>query len=370
VFSIFGGGEERRRVYHFGFPTKASTAWEIISAFASNAFVAETALLDWRLLANPKMATAEDSHLVLGLAAKAPPRFNYAATAVAYQSEDGSGFLQHPQRYEDELTLFTRRLCELDQLIGPDETWHLLNTSLTRALSHGQPTTRSVNGRTIFASPKIDYSAIQFGTTGATPITLDASRVVLSGQSRFLAKNHPGTAVVTPVLEVIPAELPWACGAEVDLRLRAPLTQNGLIVVTGEMLKGVVTFTLLDNTQKEALFRQVLAPNGETFELHIPLVEGSHVGHLVMQNWDATYGRAIVDSVVIHMPGGGKELATVELDQASQERDALLTQPAARQTEELRRALDRIAAMESSKFWKLRRVWFRLRRAVGLGEGE
>jgi phosphoglycerol transferase len=133
VFSIFGGGEERRRVYHFGFPTKASTAWEITSAFASNAFVAETALLDWRLLANPKMATAEDSHLVLGLAAKAPPRFNYAATAVAYQSEDGSGFLQHPQRYEDELTLFTRRLCELDQLIGPDETWHLLNTCFIRA---------------------------------------------------------------------------------------------------------------------------------------------------------------------------------------------------------------------------------------------
>lgn len=363
VSSILGGGEERRRVHRFGFPTKASTAWEISGAFRANAFVAETALLDWRLLANPEMATAEDSHLVLGLVAKAPPRFNYAATAIEYESEDGSRFLQHPQRHEDELTLFTRRLCDLDQLIGPDETWRLLNTSLTRALSHGQPTTRSVNGRTIFASPKIDYSAIQLESTGATSITLDASRVALTGQSHFIEKSR-GT------FEVIPPELPWAYGAGVELGLRAPLTQNGLIVVTGEILKGVVTFTLLDDTQKEALFRQVLAPNGERFELHIPLVEGSRVGRLVIQNWDATNGRAIIDSIVIHIPEGGAELTAVELDQGRQERDALSTQPSAGETDELRRALDRIAAMESSKFWKLRRRWFQIRGVVGLGEGE
>jgi hypothetical protein len=133
AFPIMGGGEERRRVYRFGYPTKASTAWEISGAFAPNAFVAQSALLDWSLLANPNMATAEDSHLVLGLAAKAPPRFNYAATAIQYESEDSSQFLHHPQRYEDELTLFTRRLSDLDQLIGPDETWHLLNTCFIRA---------------------------------------------------------------------------------------------------------------------------------------------------------------------------------------------------------------------------------------------
>jgi hypothetical protein len=133
AFPIMGGGEERRRVYRFGYPTKASTAWEISGAFAPNAFVAQSALLDWSLLANPNMATAEDSHLVLGLTAKAPPRFNYAATAIQYESEDSSQFLHHPQRSEDELTLFTRRLSDLDQLIGPDETWHLLNTCFIRA---------------------------------------------------------------------------------------------------------------------------------------------------------------------------------------------------------------------------------------------
>lgn len=40
----------------------------------------------------------------------------------------------------------------------------------------------------------------------------------------------------------------------------------------------------------------------------------------------------------------------------------------ARQQE--RRARERIVAMESSKFWKLRRIWFRLKRSVGLGRNE
>jgi hypothetical protein len=132
AFPIMGGGKERRRVHRFGYPTKATTAWEISNAFMPNAFVAETALLDLRLLANPEMATAEDSHLVVGLAAKTPPRFNYAATAIQYESEDGSQFLQHPQRLEDELSLFTRRICDVDQLTGPDKTWHLLNTCFIR----------------------------------------------------------------------------------------------------------------------------------------------------------------------------------------------------------------------------------------------
>lgn len=37
---------------------------------------------------------------------------------------------------------------------------------------------------------------------------------------------------------------------------------------------------------------------------------------------------------------------------------------------ELERSLDTIRAMESSKFWKLRKAWFRLKRTVGLGQNE
>jgi hypothetical protein len=159
VFSILGGGEERRRVHRFGYPTKATTAWEISGAFKSNTFVAETALLDWRLRTNPEMATAEDSQLVLGLAAKAPPQFNYAATAIDYESKDGSRFLQHPQRHEDELTLFTRRLCDLDQLIGPDETWCLLNTCFIRVQA------RQVSKSERRALPRVLRDATRFVQT-------------------------------------------------------------------------------------------------------------------------------------------------------------------------------------------------------------
>ena len=38
--------------------------------------------------------------------------------------------------------------------------------------------------------------------------------------------------------------------------------------------------------------------------------------------------------------------------------------------EEARQALAKITSMESSKFWKLRRVWFRLKRCLGLGMNE
>src|SRR5262245_5248202 len=106
AFPIMGGGQERRRVDRFGFPGRGASAWQISAAFLPNAFVAESSLLDWRLLGDPTMATAEDSHLVLGLAAKATPRFSYAATAIQYESDDGSHFLDHPQRHEDEVTLF------------------------------------------------------------------------------------------------------------------------------------------------------------------------------------------------------------------------------------------------------------------------
>jgi hypothetical protein len=33
---------------------------------------------------------------------------------------------------------------------------------------------------------------------------------------------------------------------------------------------------------------------------------------------------------------------------------------------DLRQARTRIAAMESSRFWKLRRVWFRVKRSLGI----
>jgi hypothetical protein len=377
AFSIMGGGEERRRVHRFGFSAKASTAWEISGAFMPNAFVAETALLDWRLLTNPRMATAEDSHLVLGLAAKTPPRFNYSATAIQYESEDGSRFLQHPQRHEDELTLFTRRLCDLDQLIGPYETWRLLNTCLTRALN--EPTAKSVNGRSIFTSPKIDYNTMRLDNMAKTPITLDSSRVTLCGQSHFLAKNHAGTAI--SILEVIPPEVPWAYGAVLDLQIRSPLTQDGLIVVTGEILKGVVAFTLFDEAEKEPLFRRVLAANRESFELHIPLIEHSCVGRLMIQVWEDAYGsQSIIDSVVIYWVTPNTDLTSLSVETMMETLSPLplptgiqelVTQVQAAGTEaQLRAALDRIASMESSKFWKLRRQWFRIRRMIGLGARE
>jgi len=53
---------------------------------------------------------------------------------------------------------------------------------------------------------------------------------------------------------------------------------------------------------------------------------------------------------------------STELEQARQSLGRAL--------EEARQALAKITSMESSKFWKLRRFWFRLKRSVGLGMNE
>jgi FkbM family methyltransferase len=53
-----------------------------------------------------------------------------------------------------------------------------------------------------------------------------------------------------------------------------------------------------------------------------------------------------------------RRTAELELDEAAAQRHAIAV--------ERRRAADRIQAMETTKFWKLRKVWFRLRRALGV----
>ena len=301
-FPVLGGGEERRRVHRFGFPTKATRALTISGAFAPNAFVAERALLNWRLLEDPPMATAEDTHLVLGLVGQSPPRFNYAATAIQYESDDGSRFLDDPRRHEDELTLFTRRLSDLDGLIGPEETWRLLSTSLIRAQSSGDATVRSMNGRTVFACSKVDYGAIQIESSPGTTIPLETARVTLGGHSRF-EKSKSATAG-GQIIQVTPNKQPWASGAAIDLQFHDALPQDGLIVVVGRVKEGVLAFSLYDDA-KHPLFTKVLAASVDQFELHVPLVNGSRVGRLVMHNWeDGQRSQALIESVTIHWAGG------------------------------------------------------------------
>jgi hypothetical protein len=303
-FPIMGGGQERRRIDRFGPFGQAGDIWDILGAFAPNAFIGEAALLDARLTADPRMITAEDSALELGLIGRSRPRFTYGATAVQYHSDDASRFLVDPGRHEDELTSFIRRMGELDVLIGPEATRYLLGTTLVRALSSKDHLVRRVGERVIFGAYSIDYATGAPGPGAGAPVVLTAERVELSGPSRLFEEGG-GTPAAARV-EVRPPELPWNWGAAIDLGLRGVLGHDGILIVRGRVTTGLMGFTLFDDSGRQPLFRRVLAADGGAFELHVPIIKGSRIGKFVAHNW-ADGGRcaAVLESLSILWLGAG-----------------------------------------------------------------
>jgi hypothetical protein len=304
-FPTSDGGIERRRLDRFGPFGQPTNIWDLLGAFAPNAFIGETALLDPRLTADPGMTTAEDSVLQLGLIGKSRPRFTYAATAVQYHSDDASRYLEDPERPEDELTLFTRRISELDALVGSDQTRYLLGTTLVRLLAHKDSLVRRPGAPGVSGS---DADAASAPSAAADPgglVPLTAERVELSGRSRFFEETGRGRGPAAARVHVIPPDLPWNWGAAIDLRLRDRLGRDGVVLVRGRVDAGSMGFTLFDETERQPLFRRVLAAAG-AFELQVPLIAGSRVGKLVAHNWaDGRPCAAVLESVSVRWPGLG-----------------------------------------------------------------
>ena len=294
-FSVLGGGVERRRIDRFGVPGPGASIWELSAAFAPNGFVAEASLLDWRLTADPNMATAEDNLLEIGLAAKQVPRFNYAATAVQFHSDDGSRFWEHPRRSEDILTLWTRRIDELDNRIGPTERWNEMARTLLRALAEKDTLVRHFPDRTVYAS----YLSASAQISKEEIVPLDGSHVSLSGESLFFRMTSRAEPSGTTCVQVAPPAKPWAWGAVVNLGRRGLLDRDFIAVVRGRVEVGLVGVTLMDETEREPLFRRVLAADGKAFELHVPLLAGATIGSLALHNWEDNFGRAVLEAVSV-----------------------------------------------------------------------
>jgi hypothetical protein len=297
-----GGGSERRRIGRFSQLDHPNGVWSFLSAFEPNAFICETALLDRRLTSDLNMNTAEDSALQLGLFAKSPARFNYAASAVRLHVDEGSQFLQDPKRPEDELTLLLTHISELDTLFGPEETRLASASTLVRALSHKDSFVQRLGRRAIFRSDKVDYSDVPPSTHPSTRVPLAAAWVKVHGGSHFLKQSN-GAEASFGKLVVIPPEIPWHFGAEIDLGARGLLSNEGMLLVRGCVEAGLMGFTLFEETEREPLFRCVLAADNGAFDLHVPLIKGSRIGKLVAQNWaDGRPCRAIIESVSVPWP--------------------------------------------------------------------
>lgn len=121
-FRTSGGGEESRRIFSFAPFSPQQTLLESSAVFASNCFIARADLLDPCILEDPDMDTAEDSYLLLSLAQKTEPVFDFALTSLHHQSaETESKFMRHPRRLEDVAKLarrmFARPLSADEDLI-------------------------------------------------------------------------------------------------------------------------------------------------------------------------------------------------------------------------------------------------------------
>lgn len=299
-FPTRGGGLEQRRIDRFGPFGESTNIWDVLGAFAPNAFIGESTLLDPRITADPGMTTAEDSVLQLGLIGKSRPRFTYAATAVQHHSEDASRFLEDPDRHEDELTLFTRRISELDALIGPDQARYVLGTTLVRLLAHKGSLVRRLDDRGAAGS---DEARSPIADPGVR-VPLTAERVELSGQSRFFEDTRRGRGPSAARVEVIPPEIAWNWGVAIDLRIRDRLGREGVVLVRGWVETGSMGFTLFDPSERQPLFRRVLAAQDGAFELEVPLIKGSRVGKLVAHNWaDGRRCTGVLESVSVWWPG-------------------------------------------------------------------
>ena len=97
----------KRNLGAFGFRGEIRTIDDITREFSPNCFIARTDLIP-NEIDIPAMETAEDSLLISLVVRNQKPVFSYQATAFHIHSSDGSGFATHPQRADDEISLFTR----------------------------------------------------------------------------------------------------------------------------------------------------------------------------------------------------------------------------------------------------------------------
>jgi hypothetical protein len=277
---IAGGGRDDRELRHFGIESLESWA-SATGTFASNCFVASSDLLTPRLLMSPGMESAEDSYLILSLMARAEPRFSYAATSVfdrslAHQLRPA----EHPQRFEDELTLQLR-------LLGPDRPRFLPVDGWKSISQHWE---RGPYLNTPLAAPGSRTLPSSWEQVGSG---YDRVKSQVSGESSF-ADPQAGSAAIHTAPE------PWAYGAVLSLPKPSREAPDYALAVELLVREGKVGVGLLNQEENDFLFREPLRTHPDAKTILIPIRAISDVGRLVIQNWE-THGRSMADLISIRL---------------------------------------------------------------------
>jgi hypothetical protein len=274
---IMGGGTDRLELFKFGM--EPGELLEVSAAFASHCFVASADLLQDGLLEDPKMATAEDSFLILSLLTRAEPRFSYAGTAVQSRGRvDQSDFNRHHSRFEDELTLRTRLFGRYDPSRVSRSSWHQLASTWASRPAPVEEHVIDLPDRIVHAaSRRWTPASVEARECVATGYRLDKS--VFTGESRSENPRVGSALIVCP-------EARWAYGALLALWSVPELKSEHLIVVEVVADTGTVAIGLLNASENGFVFRKALHANSRPQEVHIPVTDFTRTGRLVIQNWD------------------------------------------------------------------------------------
>jgi hypothetical protein len=275
---IDGGGHDQREVHNFGIGSFES--WVAVGkAFTVNCFVASSDLLHPDLLLCPGLETAEDTYLILSLLARAQARFSHSATSVYDCSlTDQSSFMEHPKRYDDELTLQLRLFGRQRPPFLPVDAW----TSLAQFwMKRGFPESRESG----IATPLDKWETVATG--------YDQTRSTVCRGSHFVDAGA-GSAVIRPPVQ------PWAFGAE--LFLNRPLKAVGDYVVVAKLIvdKGTIGVGVLNLAETDFLGRQALAASASPQTVEIPIWNFAQAGRFVIQNWE-THGKSSVQLLSIRL---------------------------------------------------------------------
>jgi hypothetical protein len=235
------------------------------SAFVVNCFVASSDLLHPGLLISPGMETAEDTYLILSLLAQAEARFSHSATSVFDRSlTDQSSFIEHPKRYEDELTLQLRLSGRHRLRFLPGDGW----TSLAEFWKKRPFAERQ---ETDIATPLDEWETVATGYDPSRSKVCRGSHVV---------DPCAGSAIIRPPVQ------PWAYGAELFFNRPSSAAREYVLVAKLIVHKGTIGVGVLNLAENDFLDRQGLAAGANSQTVEIPIWNLAEAGRFVVQNWE------------------------------------------------------------------------------------
>lgn len=260
-------------------------AWSIMGAFAPNGFLASRELLQFLDLDGWSMHTAEDTLMIITLAAHGEPRFTYRATACHVTGSVGaSDFNNTPTREEDIFETMVRLQTVYDRLErnfgAPSMTnwerlgWKLQQLMTFKTLEETGKVDRLVLEEGVLTTPLKDREDLEVRHVPLNPMTVQSV-----GETQMHLINGAYE------LHFQPDGSPWAYGAimEMDRGLMFPGKQ--WLVAEFDAAHQGFAIGVLDAEGREFQTRAEVPASPVTVEMWLHIHDPSDTSRMVIQNW-------------------------------------------------------------------------------------